>query len=328
MKQNRIRIGIIGTGSSGKAHLDVWKKMEAVEVVGFYDPDDDTANRITEKYELPRFLHPEILLESCDAIDITTPLEHRFGWCEKAIKKGKHVFITSPMTQTLAEARQILMLVEESGIKFQVEATERFSPAISAAKQFSAIPSFLEFRLQLPFTEVSFQKDITHKHLIDSIGLVQNIVKSDIKNVSANAIQVLSEENDIINIRLEYQNGCVAAIILNRISTTNEKTIRLFFKDGAIDIDLLQNKGEVIKAKEIKEPSVFAFDIETASGTKTVITDNLFLIEKNALETELEEFRNAILNNTKTANSETDGWIAMDIARQVTDKTGNTIFAR
>jgi hypothetical protein len=109
---------------------------------------------------------------------------------------------------------------------------------------------------------------------------------------------------------------------------SNEKNIRLFYKDMVVDIDLLQKKAGLIKVKEDKDPSVFAFDLETASGSKTVITENLYIPETNELKTELEEFRDAILHNTKTINSETDGWIAMDIARQVIEKTGHTIFAR
>lgn len=328
MKQNRIRIGIIGTGPAGKSHLDIWKNIDNIDLVGFYEPDDDTANSVTEKYQVPRFLHPEILLESCDAVDIATGPEGRFGWCEKAIKKGKHVFVESPMAQTLKEARQLLMLIEESGIKFQVQAADRFNPAITAANILPSMPSFLELSVQFAFTEANFKKDITHGFLINSIGLVQAIVRSDIKTVLANTVQVLSEDNDIINIRLEFHNGCVAGIVLNRVSVNNAKTIRLFYKDMMVNVDLLQKKAALIKIKELKDPAIFAFDIETASGSKTIITEDLYVPETNELKTELEEFRDAILYNTKTVNSETDGWIAMDIARQVIEKTGHTIFAR
>lgn len=328
MKQNKIRIGIIGACQAGRTHLDVWKNIDDIDIVGFYEPDDDTANILAERYQVPRFLHPEILLESCDAVDIATRQEDRFSWCEKAIKKGKHVFVSGPMAQKLSEARQLLMLVEESGVKFQVQATDRFNPAITAANALSSTPSFLEFRVQVAFTEASFTKDITHQFLINSISLVQAIVKSDIKTVFANTVQVLSEDNDVINIRLEFHNGCVAGILLNRAAVSTEKTIRLFYKDAVVDIDLLQKKASMIKVKEPKDPAVFAVDIETTSETKAVITENLHVPETDELKTELEEFRNAILHNTKTVNSETDGWIAMDIARQVIEKTGHNIFAR
>ena len=86
-----LKIGVFGVGHLGKFHLNNWKEMPDIEIVGFYDPHDDTAKEVSEKYQLPRFLDPDALMDACDAIDIVAPTNYHFGWCEKAIKKGKHV---------------------------------------------------------------------------------------------------------------------------------------------------------------------------------------------------------------------------------------------
>src|SRR5688572_21258799 len=129
-----LRIGVFGTGHLGKYHLNNWKEIPDVELVGFFDPNDNTAKEVSEKYQLPRFLDGDALIEACDAIDVVAPTNFHFEWCEKAIKKGKHVFVEKPLANTMDEARQLVQLAEESGIKFQVGHVERFNPAFLAIK--------------------------------------------------------------------------------------------------------------------------------------------------------------------------------------------------
>ena len=124
-----LRIGVFGVGHLGKFHLNNWKDIKEVEVVGFYDPNDDTAKEVAQKYQLPRFLDSDELLNVCDAIDVVAPTNYHFELCEKAIKKGKHIFVEKPLANTMDEARQLVKLAEESGIKFQVGHVERFNPA-------------------------------------------------------------------------------------------------------------------------------------------------------------------------------------------------------
>ena len=100
-----LKVGILGVGHLGKFHLNNWQEISGVELVGFYDPHDETASQVAEKYQIPRFLDANALLDAVDAVDIVTPTNHHFEWCEKAIKKGKHVFVEKPLANTMTEAR-------------------------------------------------------------------------------------------------------------------------------------------------------------------------------------------------------------------------------
>ena len=279
-----LKIGVFGVGHLGKFHLNNWKEIHGIELVGFYDPNDDTAKEVSEKYQLPRFLDADTLLDICDAIDVVAPTTFHFELCEKAIKKGKHVFVEKPLANTMEEARQLVKLVQESGIKFQVGHVERFNPAFLAIKDMQLKPMFIEVHRLAQFnprgTEVSVILDL----MIHDIDIILSIVKSDVKSISASGVGVMTETPDIANVRIEFHNGCVANLTSSRISMKKMRKIRLFQKDSYIGIDFLNKKTEIIKLKEPQDSNVFAFDIETPSGKKTIAISNPIVPEVNSIK--------------------------------------------
>ncbi|HPG11568.1 MAG TPA: Gfo/Idh/MocA family oxidoreductase [Chitinophagaceae bacterium] len=321
-----LKVGVFGAGHLGKFHLNNWKEIADTEIVGFFDPNDDTAIEVAEKYQIPRFLDAALLIEACDAIDVAAPTNFHFEICEAAIKKGKHVFVEKPLANTMTEARSLVKLAAESGIKFQVGHVERFNPAYLAVQELELNPMFIEVHRLAQFnprgTEVSVILDL----MIHDIDIILSIVKSDVKSISASGVGVMTETPDIANARIEFDNGCVANLTSSRISMKKMRKMRLFQKDSYIGIDFLNKKTEIIKLKESGDSNVFAFDIETPGGKKTIAIANPVIPEVNAIRRELEEFKDAIINNTKTIVSEMDGLMAMDVAHQILEKIGTNIL--
>lgn len=315
-----LKVGIVGVGHLGKFHLNNWLDINNVEVVGFVDLDDKTAKEIIEKYHLKRFYDADEFLSLCDAIDIVTPTNYHYEWCEKAIKMGKHVFVEKPFANTMQEGRELVKLAKESNIKLQVGHVERFNPAFLSLKDIPLNPMFIEVDRLAQFnprgTEVSVVLDL----MIHDIDIILSIVKSDVKRISASGVAVLTETPDIANARLEFDNGCVANLTSSRISMKRMRKMRLFQKDAYISVDFLNKKTEIIKLKSDEDVNAFSFDIATPTGNRTIAISNPPAPEVNAIKQELEEFRDAILNNTKTIVSEIDGLMAMDVAHQILDK--------
>ena len=322
-----LKIGIVGVGHLGKFHLNNWLEISDVEVVGFVDPSDEIAADVIAKYGIKRFFDTDDFLNQCDAIDIVAPTNYHYEWCEKAIKLGKHVFVEKPFAHTMDEARQLVKLAKESNIKLQVGHVERFNPAFLALKGFDLKPMFIEVHRLAQFnprgTEVSVILDL----MIHDIDIILSLVKSDVKKISASGVAVMTDTPDIANVRIEFDNGCVANLTSSRISMKKMRKMRVFQKDAYIGIDFLDKKTEIIKLKEEQDTNVFAFDMATPTGTKTIAVANPPVPQVNAIKRELEEFKDAINNNTQTVVSEIDGLKAMDVAHQILAKIGNTSIA-
>jgi len=318
-----LKVGVFGVGHLGKFHLNNWRDIKDVELVGFYDPNDSAAQEVSDKYQLARFVEAATLMDTVDAVDIVAPTNFHFDLCKLAIRKGKHVFVEKPLANTMDEARELVKLVKESNIKFQVDHVERFNPAFLSVKDVSLNPMFIEVHRLAEFnprgTEVSVILDL----MIHDIDIILSIIKSEVKTISASGVAVMTDTPDIANVRIEFNNGCVANLTSSRISMKKMRKMRLFQKDAYIGMDFLNKKTEIIKLKTPQDVDAFSFDLETPHGKRTIAIANPMVPEVNAIKMELEKFRDAINNNTPVIVSEVDGFRAMDVAHQILQKIKN-----
>ncbi len=320
---NMLKVGVFGVGHLGKFHLNNWRDIKDVELVGFYDPNDSSAQEVSDKYQLARFVEAATLMDAVDAVDIVAPTNFHFDLCKLAIRKGKHVFVEKPLANTMDEARELVKLVKESNIKFQVGHVERFNPAFLSVKDVSLKPMFIEVHRLAEFnprgTEVSVILDL----MIHDIDIILSIIKSEVKTISASGVAVMTDTPDIANVRIEFNNGCVANLTSSRISMKKMRKMRLFQKDAYIGMDFLNKKTEIIKLKTPQDVDAFSFDLETPHGKRTIAIANPMVPEVNAIKMELEKFRDAISTNTPVIVSEVDGFRAMDVAHQILQKIKN-----
>jgi predicted dehydrogenase len=317
-----LKVGIFGVGHLGKFHLNNWKEISDVEVIGFYDPSDENAAVVSKQYQLKRFASINKLIESCDAVDIVAPTTFHYALCKAAILKSKHVFVEKPLANTMEEARELLKLAKEANIKFQVGHVERFNPAFLALRNHELTPMFIEVHRLAQFnprgTDVSVILDL----MIHDIDIILKLVNSNVKTMSANGVSVMSDTPDIANVRIEFDNGCVANLTSSRISIKKMRKMRLFQKNAYISIDFLEKKTEITKLKTAEDKDAFTFDVETNNGKKTIAFYSPKIDDKNAIKMELESFRDAIINNTNTVVSDVDGFRAMEVAHQILEKIG------
>ncbi|MBD0283804.1 MAG: Gfo/Idh/MocA family oxidoreductase [Bacteroidota bacterium] len=320
-----MKVGIFGAGHLGKIHIHNWKEIEGVTIAGFYDTDEQTALHVTDQLRVQRFFSEDDLIAACDVVDIVTPTPAHFAICQKALRMSRHVFVEKPMVHTMEEAHELVKLVQESNIKLQVGHVERFNPAFLAVQQMELHPMFIEVHRLAQFnprgTEVSVILDL----MIHDIDIILSIIKSDVKNISASGVAVLTDTPDIANVRMEFDNGCVVNLTSSRISMKKMRKMRLFQKDAYIGIDFLDKKAEVVKLQQGPNGEGFSLDIDMPQGKKTIAIVHPPVREANAIKQELEALVAAIHNNTRPVVNEIDGLRAMEVAHQILKKINNQL---
>jgi predicted dehydrogenase len=314
-----LKAGVLGAGHLGKIHLRLLQQSNKYDLVGFYDADEENAKRVIDEFGYRYFKTIDELIDAVDVVDIVTPTLSHYECAKKAIKKGKHIFIEKPITNTVEEAETIRTLVAEHGVKGQVGHVERFNPAFLAVKDKIENPMFIETHRLAEFNPRGTDVPVVLDLMIHDIDIILSVVNSPIKHISASGVSVVSETPDIANARLEFKNGCVANLTASRISLKNMRKTRFFQRDAYISVDFLEKKCEVVKMKDAPEnPGDFDMILQNAEGIKKQIYfDNPTVENNNAILDELETFANTINNNTKPIVTLHDGTEALRIATMV-----------
>ncbi len=316
-----LKVGVLGAGHLGKIHLKLLQQSDKYELVGFFDPVAENAQKVTEEFGYKAFDSITALIDAVEVVDIVTPTLSHFECAKEAIAKGRHIFIEKPITNTVSEAEAIKTLASMYHVCGQVGHVERFNPAFTAVKDMINEPMFIETHRLAEFNPRGTDVPVVLDLMIHDIDIILSVVNSKVKNISASGVAVISDTPDIANARIEFQNGCVANLTASRISLKNMRKTRFFQKDAYVSIDFLEKKSEVVKMKDVPEnPDEFAMILQNAEGVKKQIYfENPTVASNNAILDELETFADAIANDTTPIVTLSQGANALRVAQQIID---------
>ncbi|MDC6363125.1 MULTISPECIES: Gfo/Idh/MocA family protein [Flavobacteriaceae] len=314
-----LKVGVLGAGHLGKIHLRLLNQSEKYELVGFYDPDEINAKKVAAEFGYTYFENINTLMDAVDVVDIVTPTLSHYDCAKKAIEKGKHIFIEKPITNTSEEAQELLELSKKHRVKGQVGHVERFNPAFLSVKDKIETPMFIETHRLAEFNPRGTDVPVVLDLMIHDIDVILSVVNSDVKQINASGVSVISSSPDIANARIEFENGCVANLTASRISLKNMRKSRFFQKDAYISVDFLEKKVEVVKMKDAPEnPGDFDMILQNAEGEKKQIYfENPEIEVNNAILDELETFADAIQNDTTPVVTLEQGAKALQVALQI-----------
>jgi len=321
----KLKAGVLGTGHLGKIHLRLLRESEKYDLVGFYDENQTVRTQIAKEYGVKAFDSATDLMDAVEMVDIVTPTTFHHDLAKQAIVKGKHVFIEKPITQTVAQAEELISLAKENNVLGQVGHVERFNPAFLAVKDHINNSMFIETHRLAEFNPRGTDVPVVLDLMIHDIDTVLSVVNSSVESISASGVAIISDTPDIANARIEFKNGCVANLTASRISLKNMRKSRFFQKDAYISVDYLEKKVEVVKMHDATD-AVGDFDmvLENAQGKKKrIYFDNPEIPTVNAILMELECFADAITNNTAVIVSLEQGKNALDVALRISELVEN-----
>lgn len=305
MKDDKLKIGIVGAGYLGTFHLEKYLTLDDVRVMGVSDVDPKVRDKISEKYQVPCFSDHHDLLESVDAVSIVVPTNQHYQISSDFLDAGKDVFVEKPFTTTLDEAQNLIEKAEAKGLILQVGHLERFNPAIIALNDVLHMPMFIESHRLSPFSNRGADVDVVLDLMIHDIDIILNIVKSNIVRIEAVGVPVITANVDIVNARLNFESGCIANITASRVSASKMRKIRIFQSDAYISIDYAaQNITVYRKVKdENKQVSIVREDINISTS------DNL--------AEEIRSFVGSVKTRTQPLVTGRDGKRALEVAMDI-----------
>ncbi len=302
-----MNIGIVGLGHLGKIHLRLLSEISDFTITAIYDLNQSLTASLASLYQVKACVNYEELLETCDAVSIVTPTPTHFLLAEKAIKKGKHIFLEKPSTDSYETTEKLIQLAHEARVIIQVGHVERFNPGFISAQPFIDLPIVFEASRLAKYNVRSTDVSVVLDLMIHDIDLLLSIINSRVKKISANGSKVVSQTADIANARIEFENGLVANLTANRVSPENLRIVKIFQKNTYITINLLDKTALVQKVITEKSPSNEHEIIE-----KLITGDPV-----NAIKTELQSFYNSITHGAPVAVSLKDAEAALKIVSEI-----------
>ncbi len=321
---NKLKVGIIGTGHLGKLHLKMFKTISNCELIGIYDSNPLQAKSAGDEFQIPISESANNLLEKVDAVSIAATTSAHYGLAKKCFEKGVHVFIEKPITATIKEAEELVELSEKKKLILQVGHIERFNPALVAMEKYIHDPKFIQTDRLSQFNPRGTDVAVVLDLMIHDIDIILSLVKSEVADIQANGVAVVSDHLDIANARLQFENGAVANVTASRISQKKMRKMRIFQKDSYIALDFVTGIAEayrLLSADTDIDPGLFSFgEIGIGDKKKKLVFEQPVQKELNALQYELQMFVDSILKGTKPVVSGSDGLKALKVAELILNK--------
>ena len=314
----KLKISVIGTGHLGKLHTKLLREVENCEIAGIYDSDADKARAAGNEFNVKVFDSLDELIANSEAVSIVATTSAHYILCKAALEKGIHVFVEKPITTQIWEGEEIVALAEKNNLKLQVGHIERFNPALLSLEKYNLNPMFIQSDRLAQFNPRGTDVAVVLDLMIHDIDIILSLVKSEVKNVSASGIAVVSGNIDIANTRIEFENGAVANVTASRISQKRMRKMRMFQREGYISVDFQSGSAEIFRlaepGQELTEGSLSFGEMGVGENKKQVIYEQPQIKEVNALKYELQLFVNAVLNDEKPIVTGLDGLKALRVA--------------
>lgn len=319
-----MHLGVVGVGHLGSLHAKMLAEIASVKLAGVFDADNEKAKKIAAEFGTSACSSYDELLNSVDALTIATTTSTHFEVAKNALQQGKHVFIEKPITETTAEADELIRIAKEKGVLIQVGHIERFNAAILALEKYNIDPLFVESHRLAQFNPRGTDVAVVLDLMIHDIDIILSFVKSPVAKIEANGVAVVSDSVDIANARIQFENGCVANVTASRISQKKMRKMRLFQKDAYLSIDFSEKQAEVFRLVGDDEPrtkgAMMLGQIDSAKHKRNIVYELPKVEDVNALKYELELFVKAIQTNTSPPVTGDDGRRALEVAHIIMDK--------
>jgi predicted dehydrogenase len=304
-----LRIGVVGVGHLGRHHARILASLPGAALVAVVDKNRARADEVAAASGgVAAYTDYRELLERVDAVTIAVPTELHAEIGSAFLDARVPTLVEKPLARTIAEADRLIRAAASAGVALAVGHTERFNPAVAAARPLVTDPRFIEVHRLGTFPERSLDIDVVFDLMIHDLDVLLSLVNAQVDTIEAVGVPVLTGRVDIANARLRFSNGCIANLTASRISRDRVRKIRFFQPASYLSIDYAAQKIE-------------RWTLTAGGGAMPSIQGGEVAVENaEPLERELADFVGAVANNRSPLVSGADGHRALALAQAITDK--------
>jgi predicted dehydrogenase len=299
-----VRVGVIGVGHLGQHHARIFDAMGDVTLVGVADTNKPRADEVAAKYRTTSFGDARALLDEVDAVSIAVPTVSHLEAAMPFLERRKAVLVEKPLAASVDEADRMIASAERHGALLAAGHTERFNPAVEAARPLIVDPRFIEVHRLGTFPERSLDIDVIFDLMIHDLDLLLALVRSDVVSVEAVGVNVLTPRTDIANARIRFASGCIANLTASRISRDRVRKIRFFQHNTYVSIDYAARETEVYR-------------VVSHDGRPVIQGGKLPVADDEPLRRELSDFVGAVRTSGKPGVTGREGRDALALAALV-----------
>ncbi len=230
-------VAVIGAGTFGREHARVYRELPGAELVGVYDADPARAAAVAQEFGCRAFSSLEEAAGAARAVSVAVPTAHHAEVSSRLLARGLDVLVEKPIAPSVAEADRLIAAARAAGRLLQVGHLERFNPAVAAAQRIVTRPLFFEVHRLSVFTPRSLDVDVVLDLMIHDLDIVLAFSGARVEEVRAAGLPILSPKIDIANVRLTFDNGCVANFTASRVSTERVRKLRFFQPGQYVSLD-------------------------------------------------------------------------------------------
>ncbi|HEX6828629.1 MAG TPA: Gfo/Idh/MocA family oxidoreductase [Burkholderiales bacterium] len=305
LNDRRLRAAVVGVGYLGRFHAQKYAALPDVELVGVVDASRERAAEVAAECGTRACTDLGALLPGVDVVSIVVPTERHYEVARACLEAGAHILLEKPVTQTVAEAEELIVLAAQRGLVFQVGHLERFNPAMLAAQPLLTEPLFIESHRLAPFKPRGTDVDVVLDLMIHDIDIILSMVHSDIADIRSTGFPVLTDEVDIAHARIEFVNGCVANVTASRVSQSAMRKIRVFQPESYLSIDYHTRKVAVVRR------------LGMDGGQPRLAMEEREFPQADALLEEVRAFLDAVRRRAAPPVTGEDGRRALEVALRI-----------
>ena len=132
----KVRAALVGAGRMAQTHAKALVAVPELGLIAVCDPVAENAARLAQTLGVAvKTLEDTLADPEVDAVIITAPTPTHAALIQRVAKAGKHIFVEKPLSATLAEAEDVVQVVQQTQVQCQVGFQRRFDPAYVEVKR-------------------------------------------------------------------------------------------------------------------------------------------------------------------------------------------------